>query len=110
LPNEASPFTPVDGGVRLSVRLSPNASRTQIDGTFIDVNGDRVVKVQVASVPEHGKANKALIKLLSKQWKIPKSAITIVGGLKDRNKNLMINGEPAALLEKLNYGSETGND
>ena len=76
----------------------------------MDTEGDRLLKISVTAAPENGKANKALIKLLSKLWKIPRTAFTFVGGAKNRNKTLLINGEPATLLEKLNNWSETDND
>ena len=67
------------------VRLSPNSSKNQIQ--YIENN---LLKVQTTSVPEDGKANKTLIKILSKELKIAKSNIEIIKGSKNRNKTILI--------------------
>lgn len=97
----ASPVTVVAGGVRVAVRLTPKASRERIDGLAPDADGGVVLKVSVNAIPEDGKANAALIKLLAKQWKVAKSAIDIVQGATDRRKVLLITGDPAELGRRL---------
>ena len=82
----------------ISVRLTPKASRNEIKGWARDADGDPVLKVSVTAVPENGKANEALIALLSKSWKIPKRDITIIRGETDRNKALLIKGFSEGLL------------
>lgn len=79
-------------GLRIAVRLSPKASRDEIQGWTQDENGNPVLKVSVTAVPEKGRANKALVALLAKSWKLPKSAIVIIKGETDRNKTLILNG------------------
>lgn len=79
-------------GLRIAVRLSPKASRDEIQGWIQDENGNPVLKVSVTAVPEKGRANKALVALLAKSWKLPNSAIVIIKGETDRNKTLIING------------------
>ncbi|MCB1559420.1 MAG: DUF167 domain-containing protein [Alphaproteobacteria bacterium] len=49
-----------------------------------------MLKVSVTAVPEKGKANQSLIKLLSKHWKIPKSEIEIIKGETERHKILSV--------------------
>lgn len=88
------PFTPTAGGVRLAVRLTPRASGNRIDGVVAEADGGRCLKVAVTAVPEDGKANAALIALLAKCWKIPKSAFTITAGTTDRRKTLSIDAAP----------------
>tara|TARA_R110002072_G_scaffold46410_8_gene128474 strand:- start:359 stop:631 length:273 start_codon:yes stop_codon:yes gene_type:complete len=76
---------------KISIRLIPNARQNKILGW--DDNkaaGERVLKVQVTAIPEKGKANAALIKLLSKEWKISKSAIKIIRGETNNIKILAI--------------------
>ncbi|MBE2191807.1 MAG: DUF167 domain-containing protein [Alphaproteobacteria bacterium] len=72
------------------VRLTPNASRNEIGSWDYNEQNQPVLKVSVTAIPEKGKANQALIKLLSKQWKIPKSSIQIEKGETDRNKILSV--------------------
>lgn len=54
------------------------------------IEGNHVLKASVTAVPEKGKANEALIRLLSKEWKIPKSSFVIEKGETDRNKILSV--------------------
>lgn len=76
----------------ITVRLTPKASKNAVLGWVTDEHDKPVLKVSVTAVPEKGKANEALIKLLSKEWHIPKSAITILRGETDRIKLLEIDG------------------
>ena len=95
------PFKPVADGVRIAVRLTPKASRNAITGIAEAGQGDAVLKVMVTAVPEAGKANEALIKLLSKEWGVPKSSISLVAGATDRNKILHIAGDAGDLMARL---------
>lgn len=97
----SSPVARVAGGVRVAVRLTPKASRERVDGLAPEADGGVVLKVSVTVVPEDGKANAALIKLLSKQWKVAKSAIEIVQGATDRRKVLQISGDADELGRRL---------
>lgn len=95
------PFEPVADGLRLFVRLTPKASRTAVQGIAADAEGGHVLKVAVTAVPENGKANQALVKLLAKTWKLPKTAFTITAGATDRRKTLHVAGDPAVLAPHL---------
>lgn len=64
-------------------------------------NGECRLKVKVTVVPEKGKANKALIKLLSKQLGYPPRDLALVSGHTDRNKNILITGDASAVIETL---------
>ena len=88
----------VAGGVRVHLRVTPRASRNAILGTMDGPEGRQLLKVAVTTVPEDGKANEAVLKLLSKTWRVPKSTLTIVAGLTDRNKVVAVAGDAKALL------------
>ena len=114
-----SPFEAVADGVRVTLRVTPKASRNAVTGMADTAGsgarggGKRVLKLAVTAVPENGKANEAVIKLLSKAWKLPKTSLTVVAGATDRNKILHVAGDPAALLPRLSaliddVGSEGG--
>lgn len=75
---------------KIQIKLSPKASRNAINGWEMDAEGQRLLKVSVTAVPEKGKANKALIALLSKSWRIPKNNIEIIRGETDRLKLLRL--------------------
>lgn len=97
----AVPFSRDRSGVRISVRLNPGAGRTGIDGLAERAGGHIALKARVTAAPEKGKANDALLKLLSKTWGIPKSRMTVVAGRTDRNKIIHVDGEPDALMQTL---------
>lgn len=78
--------------MRLTVRITPRASKNAILGWAEDAAGEKYLKVSVTAVPEKGKANKALIEVLSAAFKLPKSAFTIVRGETDRIKLIDIEG------------------
>ncbi len=100
--DNSCPLTLVEGGIRLAVRLTPKAARNAIEGTVLDANGQGELKVSVTTVPENGKANAALVKLLSKEWKIAKSCFDLVSGQTDRHKTLIITtSTPRDDLERL---------
>ncbi|MCW9036010.1 MAG: DUF167 domain-containing protein [Rhodospirillales bacterium] len=72
------------GAVRLSIQLSPKGSRNKVGEPVSDAEGNLVLKASVTAIPENGKANTALIKMLAKAWKLPKSSLSIVSGATDR--------------------------
>ena len=79
--------------MQLLVHLIPNASHTKIEGWETDAEGEKRLRIKVTAVPEDGKANAALFKLLSKTFHIPKSKICLVRGLTSRLKCLEIEGK-----------------
>ena len=94
-------FAPAADGLRLAVRLQPAASANRIDGPARLDDGQVVLKVRVTEVPEKGRANRALIRLLAKTWRLPKSTFRLAAGSQDRRKLLAIQGDPAALSARI---------
>jgi len=88
-----------DGGVRVHLRVTPRASRNASQGLADQADGAQVLKVAVTAVPEGGKANAAVIALLSKAWHVPKSRIALVAGSADRTKTLFVAGDTTVLLD-----------
>jgi uncharacterized protein len=83
--------------LRLDVKVTPKASADRIQGWVEDEQGARVLKIAVTAPPEDGKANKAVIALLAKRLKLPKSAIEFASGETSRRKTLLIDGDPGLL-------------
>ena len=52
-------------------------------------------------VPAGGAANEAVIALLAKEWRLPKSSITITAGTADRRKTVRIEGNATELAGRL---------
>lgn len=78
---------------RLSLRVIPNAPRDEVIGFE-----NAVLKVRVRAIPENGKANKAVIQLLSKASGSPRSSIEIVVGERGRNKVVVLPADAAHRL------------
>jgi uncharacterized protein YggU (UPF0235/DUF167 family) len=77
----------------VQIRLTPKAGRTALDGVTVDAAGQPYLRARVTAVPEKGKANKALLKLLAKAWGLSQSRLQIVAGEKDRNKTVLVEGD-----------------
>lgn len=88
-------------GVRLAVRLTPRASADRLQGIAADADGIPHLKVQVTAPPEGGKANAALIKLLAKTFRCPKTSLSIASGATDRTKVVAISGAPQDLTPRI---------
>ena len=100
------PFAPARDGVTVALRLTPKARRDQILGFDRDAAGAVRCRVAVAAPPAEGKANAALLKLLAKEWGVPKSSLSIAVGAGARDKLVHVAGDPADLLERLNHWKE----
>lgn len=96
-----SPLRRGENGVRVAIRLTPRAARDRVDGVAREADGGAVLKVGVTAVPEDGKANAAMIRLLAKEWKVPKGSIAIVAGATNRRKTVFVEGDAAALATRL---------
>lgn len=99
----ASPVRAVADGITVAVRLTPKARANRIDGVIATESDEAssALRARVTAAPESGKANAALLQLLAKQWKLPKSAMTVASGAKDRRKTVHVAGDPAALTARL---------
>ena len=84
---------------RLTVRVQPNASADRIGDWETDAAGRTYLKVRVRAVPEDGKANAAVEKLVAKWLGVPKSAVKVVTGLKSRLKGLDIDAPPDVMAK-----------
>lgn len=89
--------------MKMLVHLTPKAAHNKIEGWAVDQKGQKILCVKVTAVPENGKANEALIKLLSQTLRISKSQITITRGATSRKKSLEIDGENNRNLEEKLY-------
>lgn len=72
------------------IHAIPKSPANKVEGWEADANGNQWLKVRVTAAAEDGKANKALITLLSKEWDVPVSRLQIVSGEKSRYKRLKI--------------------
>ncbi len=94
-------FRLVEGGVEIFVRLTPRSSKNAIEGIAVSDDGSSHLKARVRAVPEKGAANKALEKLIADWLGVPKSDVRVVAGTTARLKTVQVDGDGAALVEKL---------
>jgi uncharacterized protein YggU (UPF0235/DUF167 family) len=76
---------------RLQLRVSPGARRGEIVGP----HGEGW-RVRVAAVPERGRANVAVLRLLSDVLRVPESRLSLVSGHGSRDKVVELRGLDAA--------------
>lgn len=97
----ADGFWRTDGDdLLLSVRLTPRSAKDALGGIREDEKGRVWLQAQVRAVPEKGKANSALIRLIAKLLSVPAGHITLEAGETSRLKRLRLTGG-AAVAEKL---------
>jgi uncharacterized protein (TIGR00251 family) len=93
-------------GITLFVRLTPKSARDMIEGVHATDDGRTHLKARVRAVPEDGKANAALEKLLAKWLGVAPRDVAIVSGATSRLKQISVSGDPEALALKLSaFGS-----
>ena len=88
-------------GVTLFVRLTPKSARDMIEGVEATDDGRAHLKARVRAVPEDGRANAALEKLLAKWLGLAPRDVTIASGATSRVKQVRVSGDPEALAIKL---------
>lgn len=74
-----------EGGITVSIKVQPNASKKRVVGKHADQ-----IKIAVTVAPERGKANKAVIKVLSQWLDVNISDIQIISGETSRDKKVFI--------------------
>jgi uncharacterized protein (TIGR00251 family) len=72
---------------RLRLRVSPGAARTQVVGRHGDA-----WKVRVATAPEDGKANEAVVRLLAETLGLERRDVVLVTGHGARDKLVALTG------------------
>ncbi len=74
-----------DDKLILRVLLQPGANLDE----FVGLHGDSL-KIRVKATAIEGKANRALIKFLAKQFNVPSKNVILVKGKQSKNKQLVI--------------------
>jgi uncharacterized protein (TIGR00251 family) len=97
----AGPLSLGPRGLTLALRVQPGAGRDAILGTVADAAGALALRVKVAAPAEDGRANAAVLALLAKALGLPKSALTLVKGERDRSKVVAIAGDPGAMQPRV---------
>ncbi|HUR45465.1 MAG TPA: DUF167 domain-containing protein [Candidatus Saccharimonadales bacterium] len=89
-----------EGGVCLSVKVQPRASKNEIGVAL-----GNELKVKVSAPPVDSAANEALVRFLAEVLGCPRGAVALLRGQSSRHKQLLIRGlSVVQVLEKLNAG------
>jgi uncharacterized protein (TIGR00251 family) len=91
-------------GVRLSVRITPNAKKSEVLGIL-----DDELKIKLQAQPIEGKANEALIRFIADKLDISRRAITITHGQLNKHKLLEIDS-PGLTVETVRHALLVGVD
>ena len=94
------PWREAKGGAFLHIALTPKSSRDAIGVIQERANGT-VLRAYVRAIPDKGKANQALIKLLSKWLDVPKSSLEISSGSRSKLKTIKIYGVFSEISKQL---------
>lgn len=83
--------------IRLSLRIQPRASRTEVAGEMGDA-----LKIRVAAPPVDDAANTALVRFLADKLDCPRGAVRLVRGRSGRQKLVAVQGvSPATAVAAL---------
>ncbi|ACT60582.1 DUF167 family protein [Hirschia baltica] len=98
-----------DDDLDIVARVTPNASKDAVEAPEQDAAGRTYLKLRVRAIPDKGKANKAVEKLLASHFNLPKSKVAVVKGSTDRLKTIRIS-DGADLSSQLaeKYGDRHG--
>ena len=70
----------------LHVKVIPRASRSEIVGPM----ADGTLKVKVAAVPEDGKANEELCRILAAHFEVRRDAVAVIAGQAKTRKTVRV--------------------
>ena len=76
-------------GTLLSLRVSPGAKRTSLEGPY----GESAMKLKVAASPVDGKANAEIVRYLAELLDVPRSDVAIIRGSTSRDKTVLVQGQ-----------------
>jgi uncharacterized protein len=89
-------------GVVLPVRAQAGARRNDVLGVR-----EGMLRVAVTAAPEKGKANRAIVALLSQKLAVPKSSIELLAGeTSTRKRFLIVGGDVEALRRQISHLTE----
>jgi len=97
----AQPWRAVAGGILLDIRVTPKGGRDAIEGIEQLASGQAVLKLRVRALPTDGEANAAVIALVAKALKLPKSNVSLERGGASRVKTVRLAGDAKVIASAL---------
>lgn len=96
-------YEPYKTGCAIRIKLTPNAAFCGFGSLFVNADGQTYLKTYLTTVPEKGKANKELLKMLAKELQISKQNIELLSGATTHLKKLYLQTPlTPELMQKLN--------
>jgi hypothetical protein len=89
-----------ENNILLQVKVIPGGKFNRVDSIVLDDKGNLLLKVRVTAPPSDGKANAAVIKLLSEHFNVAKSCFTLASGITSRHKIIAVHNVLKAQLLK----------
>ncbi len=103
-PDVVAVIAPVAGGCQLALTVLPRSSANRLE---LDASG--ALRARLTAPPVEGAANDALLKLLAKVLKLPRSRLAIVSGATSRQKRIAVhNVSPDDLADRLHGALDAG--
>jgi len=75
-----------NGSVQFYVRVRPGMPKTIVKS----IMDDESIKIDIAAVPEGGKANAELMRFLAQEFSVPKNHVRMLSGAGNRVKLLRV--------------------
>ncbi len=88
------PFERRGDAVELFLKVTPGARREAIGAIADDGQGHRRLMVHVTAKAEGGGANRAVVRLLSKSWRVAPTAFELTAGQRSRLKRVRLTAPP----------------
>jgi uncharacterized protein YggU (UPF0235/DUF167 family) len=95
------PWTAAEGGIALTVRLTPKGGRDAVEAIERLADGRAVLKARVRAAASEGAANAALIRLIAATLGVAPRDVRIAAGVASRVKRVAVEGDPKALAARL---------
>jgi uncharacterized protein YggU (UPF0235/DUF167 family) len=81
--------------------VSPRGGRDAVEGLVADAEGRPLLAVRVAAAPVAGEANDAAEATIARWLGVKPRDVEVTGGLTARTKVVTVDGDPVALMCKL---------
>jgi len=81
--------------------VSPRGGRNAVEGLVADAEGKPQLAVRIAAAPVDGEANDAVEATLARWLGVKPSDVEVTEGETTRSKMVTIDGDPVALIRKL---------
>jgi uncharacterized protein (TIGR00251 family) len=78
-------------GIRLTLHVQPGARKSEVAGEH-----GEALKIRLAAPPVEGKANAELLRWLADYLGVPRKAVTLLNGERNRHKIVAVDGLDAA--------------